>query len=225
MEKKERPPSKKKRQAPLPPSQTIATARSSQLTSHSSKDITADIERVEKGEPQRVKRRAPLPPGAVEQPKGVSPSLTDSNSNPTGSAIESGPPTTLHGRGSSLKSGEVSRQGSRNSSASPDEQGPVLKSPPTFFAPPPPDESPPNEVYSPVGSFSATTPSPTKEFKFMGMLYFFRLVILIKWCVSQFIIFSFTCSTTLLFTYQYLPSLYSTALFLYLSLIEIQYLS
>ena len=186
MEKKERPPSKKKRQAPLPPSQTIATARSSQLTSHSSKDITADIERVEKGEPLRVKRRAPLPPGAVEQPKGVSPSLTDSNSNPTGSAIESGAPTTLHGRGSSLKSGEVSsRQGSRNSSASPDEQGPVLKSPPTFFAPPPPDESPPNEVYSPVGSFSATTPSPTKEFKFMGMLYFFRLVILIKWCVGQ----------------------------------------
>ena len=169
MEKKTFFPSKKKRQAPLPPGHTMTPVRTSSLPSQSSKDRRADgAKSAELVEPPRVKRRAPLPPTAVgRQHHGVSaPLQANSSTGVTEARPDSISP--LNGN-SALGSGEVTRPESRDSST-PDDQGLAAKSPPTFFAPPPPNDSPPNEVYSPVESVSTTTPSPTKEFKFMGML-------------------------------------------------------
>ena len=165
MEKKNSLPTKKKRQAPLPPGQprplTHADSWSS-LTVQEDKDAGA-----KSAEPQRVKRKAPLPPAAVKEvQKVVSPTLSSvSTTSSAEPSFESTPPFSPVNRPTSA---DIVRQASRGSSDSPVDQASTVKSPPTFLAPPPPDDPPPNEVYSPVGPLSATTPSPTKDFKFMG---------------------------------------------------------
>ena len=171
MEKKKCPPVKKKRQAPLPPGRTVAHSRTSSLkeSNDAGDDRTIGAKSPETKEPPRVKRRAPLPPGAVHEKQKAVSLQAASNAISTGQSLELAASASLHD--SSLTSDDVLQQGSRVASGSHGNEDPILKSPPTFSVPPPPIDSPPNDICSPVEPLSATTPSPTKEFKFMGMVF------------------------------------------------------
>ena len=165
--------SKKKRKAPLPPGSHGQLVHASSMTSVNSKDEEDGFGMsVTEKKPVKEKRRAPLPPGVnptAEASSSPTPSVLSTGSS-VESTIDSTPPSAPYTGTNALKSQEAVTQLRRASSSSvssgPLESG--SKSPPALLLPPPPIESPPDEVFSPVGPLSATTPIQDKGANFMS---------------------------------------------------------